>query len=68
MMGLSLPDIELHDIGKKNGGATSAQVVNAIIVELNAKLVLALAKAVAINAVGGPAIGVGLGIKSLLEK
>lgn len=68
MMDLSLPDIELHNIGKKSGGATSAQVVNAIIVELNAKLVLALAKAVAINAVGGPAIGIGMGIKSLLGK
>ena len=68
MMDLSLPDIELHNIGKKSGGATSAQVVKAIIAELNAKLVLALAKAAAINAVGGPAIGIGMGIKSLLEK
>lgn len=68
MMDLSLPDIELHNIGKKSGGATSAQVVNAIIVELNAKLVLALAKTAAINAVGGPAIGIGMGIKSLLGK
>lgn len=68
MMDLSLPDIELHNIGKKSGGATSAQVVKAIIAELNAKLVLALAKSAAINAVGGPAIGIGMGIKSLLGK
>jgi uncharacterized protein involved in outer membrane biogenesis len=68
MMDLSLPDIELRNIGRKTGGATSAQVVKAIIAELNAKLVLALAKAAAINAVGGPAIGIGMGIKSLLEK
>lgn len=68
MMDLSLPDIELHNIGRKSGGATSAQVVKAIIAELNAKLVLALAKAAAINAVGGPAIGIGMGIKSLLGK
>lgn len=68
MIDLSLPDIELHDIGRKSGGATSAQVVKAIIIELNAKLILALAKAAAINAVGGPAIGIGMGIKSLLGK
>lgn len=68
MLDLTLPDIELHNIGKKSGGATSAQVVKAIIAELNAKLALALAKSVAIGAVGGPAIGIGMGIKSLLGK
>lgn len=68
MLDLTLPDIELHNIGKKSGGATSAQVVKAIIAELNTKLALALAKSVAIGAVGGPAIGIGMGIKSLLGK
>jgi hypothetical protein len=65
---LSLPDIELHGIGRKGGGATSAQVVKAVIAELNAKLVVALAKTAAIGAVGGPAIGAGMAIKSLMGK
>lgn len=68
MLDLNLPDIELHNIGKKNGGATSAQVTRAIIAELNAKLAIALAKTAAIGAVGGVAVGVGMGIKSLLGK
>jgi hypothetical protein len=65
MLDLKLPDIELRNVGKKSGGATSAQVTKAIVAELNAKLALALAKAVAVGAVGGVAIGVGMGIKSL---
>lgn len=68
MLDLSLPDIELHNIGKKSGGATSAQVVAAIVAKLNAELAIALAKSAAIGAVGGVAIGVGMGIKSLLVK
>ena len=65
---LSLPDIELYNIGKKSNGATSAQVTRAIIAELNTKLALALAKAAAIGAVGGPAIGAGMAVKSILGK
>lgn len=68
MIDLSLPDIELHNIGKKRGGATAAQVVKAIITELNTRIAIALAKSAAIGAVGGVAIGVGLGIKKLLGK
>lgn len=68
MIELSLPDIELHNIGKKRGGATSAQVVKAIIAELNTQIAIALAKTAAIGAVGGVAIGIGLGVKSLLDK
>lgn len=65
VLDLKLPDIELRNVGKKSGGATSAQVTKAIVAELNAKLALALAKAVAVGAVGGVAIGVGMGLKSL---
>jgi hypothetical protein len=65
---LSLPDIELHDVGKKSGGATSAQVVRALVAELNAKLVLALAKTAVISGVGGVAVGAGMAVKSLLGK
>lgn len=65
---LSLPDIELHGIGRKSGGATSAQVVKAIVAELNSKLMLALAKTAAIGAVGGPVIGAGMALKGLLSK
>jgi hypothetical protein len=65
---LSLPDIELHNIGKKTNGATSAQVTGAIIAELNKKLALALAKTAAIGAVGGPAIGAGMALKKMLGK
>lgn len=68
MVDIKLPDIELHDIGKNSGGATSAQVVKAIIAELNAKMAVALAKTAAIGAVGGVAIGAGMAVKSLLGK
>lgn len=63
---LTLPDIELHNIGKNNGGATSAQVVKAIVTELNNKLMLAVAKAAIIGGVGGVAAGAGALIKGLL--
>jgi hypothetical protein len=66
MLDLKLPDIELRNVGKKSGGATSAQVAKAIVAELNAKLAIALAKTAAIGAVGGVAVGVGIGIKKLL--
>ena len=65
---LSLPDIELHNIGKKSGGATSAQVARAIIAELNAKLALALAKTAVVTGVGGVAVGAGLAVKNLLGR
>lgn len=65
---LSLPDIELHNIGKKGGGATSAQVTRAVIAELNAKLALALAKAAVVTSVGGVAVGASLAVKSLLGR
>ncbi|MBK9162072.1 MAG: hypothetical protein IPM27_11020 [Nitrosomonadales bacterium] len=68
MIDLTLPDIELRNIGKKRGGATSAQVVSAIIGELNTQIAISLAKSAAIGAVGGAAIGIGMGIKSLLGK
>ena len=68
MVNLSLPDIELSNLGKKSGGATSAQVVKAIIVELNAKIALALAKSALISTVGGPVVGAGMAIKGLLSK
>lgn len=68
MIELSLPDIELHNIGKKRGGATSAEVVKAIISELNTQIAIALAKSAAVGAVGGVAIGIGMGVKSLLGK
>jgi hypothetical protein len=66
MLDLTLPDIELHNIGKKNGGATSAQVVKAIVTELNNKLMLAVAKVAIIGGVGGVAVGAGALIKGLL--
>lgn len=68
MLDLKLPDIELRNIGKKSGGATSAQVTRAIIAELNTQLAIALAKTAAIGAVGGVAVGVGAGLKSLFGK
>lgn len=68
LMELTLPDIELHNIGKKTGGATSAQVVKAIISELNTKLALALAKAAVVGGVGGVVVGAGVAAKSLFGK
>lgn len=67
MVELKLPDIELRNVGKKSGGATAAQVVKAVITELNIKLALALAKAAVIGGVGGAVVGAGMAIKSLLK-
>lgn len=66
LMDLKLPDIELRNLGRKKGGATAAEVANAIVAELNRKLAIELAKAAAVGAVGGVAIGVGMGIKNLM--
>ncbi len=68
MMELTLPDIELRNVGKKTGGATSAQVTKAIIVELNTKLALALAKTAVIGGVGGVVVGAGAALKGLFDK
>ncbi|MFZ2524739.1 MAG: hypothetical protein WAW87_05440 [Candidatus Ferrigenium altingense] len=68
MLELKLPDIELRNVGKKAGGATSAQVTKAIIAELNTKLALALAKAAVIGGVGGVVVGAGAAIKGLFDK
>ena len=68
MMELTLPDIELRNVGKKTGGATSAQVVKAIVAELNTQLAIALAKAAVIGGVGGVVVGAGAAIKGLFDK
>jgi len=68
MLELTLPDIELRNVGKKTGGATSAQVAKAIIAELNAKLAMALAKAAVIGGVGGVVVGAGVALKGLFDK
>lgn len=68
MLELTLPDIELRNVGKRTGGATSAQVVKAIITELNIKLALALARTAAIGGVGGVVIGAGAALKGLFDK
>lgn len=65
---LSLPDIELHNIGKSSGGVTSAQLTKMIVAELNAKLALAIAKTAIIGAAGGVVVGAGMAIKGLLGK
>lgn len=68
MLELTLPDIELRNVGKRAGGATSAQVVKAIITELNTQLALALAKAAVIGGVGGVVVGAGVALKGLFDK
>ncbi len=68
MLELNLPDIELRNVGKRAGGATSAQVVKAIITELNTQLAIALAKAAVIGSVGGVVVGAGAALKGLFDK
>lgn len=68
MLELTLPDIELRNVGKKTGGATSAQVVKAVVAELNTKLAIALAKVAVIGGVGGVVVGAGAAIKGLFDK
>ena len=67
LLDLKLPDIELRNIGKKSGGATSAQVTKAIIAELNKKISIEVAKVAAVGAVGGVPLAIGVGIKKLLD-
>lgn len=67
MLELTLPDIELRNVGKKTGGATSAQVVKAVVAELNTKLAIALAKVAVIGGVGGVVVGAGAAIKGLFQ-
>lgn len=43
---LTLPDIELHNIGKDTGGATSAQVVRELVGELLKQMALAIPKTI----------------------
>src|SRR5574340_611274 len=68
MLELTLPDIELRNVGRKTGGATSAQVVKAIIAELTTQLALALAKTAVIGGVGGVVVGAGVALKGLFDK
>lgn len=68
LVDLNLPDINLRNIGRKSGGATSAEVTKAIIGEVNKQLTIALAKTAAIGAVGGVAIGAGVAIKNMFGK
>lgn len=68
LMDLRLPDIELRNIGKRQGGASAAEVASAVIAELNRKLAIELAKVAAAGAVGGAAIGVGMAISRFLAK
>jgi hypothetical protein len=65
---LSLPDIELHNIGKQSGGTSPAQVIKTIIAELNAKIIPALANTVPIGKVGDMVHDAGHSVKSLLGK
>jgi hypothetical protein len=65
---LLLPDIELHNIGKQSGGTSPAQVIKAIIAELNAKIIPALANTATNGKVGDMALDAGKSVKSLLGK
>lgn len=57
-LSLPLPDIELHNIGKDKGGASSASVVKSIIGAVNGKLVGSIARGV-VEGVGSAVKGVG---------
>lgn len=63
---LALPDIELRNIGKNSGGVNAGQLTRAIINELNAKLVSALARTAVVSGAGSVAMGVSNAVKSLL--
>lgn len=52
ILDLSLPDIELHNLGQLVGGITSAQIAQAILSELDTKPTLAPAKAAVISGMG----------------
>ena len=64
---LGLPDIELRDIGKKAGGVDSSNLAKAIITELNAQTMRAIAKTVT-DRVGAAADSAKNAIKGIFGK
>ena len=65
---LSLPDIELHNIGKQSSGTSPAQVIKSIIAELNGKIIPAIANTAVIDKAGDMALDAGKSVKNLLGK
>ncbi|MDR2000689.1 MAG: hypothetical protein LBP94_04050, partial [Zoogloeaceae bacterium] len=66
-MNIDLPDIELRDIGKKTGGVDSSGLAKAIISELNAQTMKAVAKSVT-DSVGAAADSTKKTIQGLFGK
>ncbi|MGC2166878.1 MAG: hypothetical protein WA632_12805 [Gallionella sp.] len=65
---LSLPDIELHNIGKQSDGASPGKVIKSIVTEINSKLALALANSAKLGKLGDKVKDAGSSLKSLLGK
>ena len=64
---LSLPNIDLHNIGKDKGGATSGEVTKAIIDALSSQLTKSVGRAAksAVESVGKAAKGLGSSMKEM---
>ncbi len=65
---LSLPDIELHNIGKQSGGTSPGKVIKSIFGEINSKLALALANTAALEKLGDKVKDAGISLKGLFGK
>lgn len=65
---LSLPDIEMHNIGKKSGGASPGAAIKSIFSEVNSKLASAITNSAALGALGDKVKDAGNSLKSLLGK
>jgi hypothetical protein len=64
---IDLPDIELRDIGKKTGGVDASNLAKAIISELNARTLQAVAKSVT-NSVGAATDSAKKALKGFIGK
>ncbi|MDR2239573.1 MAG: AsmA family protein [Zoogloeaceae bacterium] len=67
LMDISLPDIQLRDIGKKTGGVDSSNLAKAIISALNAQIVQSIAKSIT-SGVGAAADSAKNAVKGLFGK
>jgi uncharacterized protein involved in outer membrane biogenesis len=65
---LSLPDIEMHNIGKNSGGASPGAAIKSIVSEINAKLASAITHSAALGALGDKVKDAGNSLKGLLGK
>lgn len=67
-VGLSLPDIELRNLGKNSGGTSPGKVIKSVFAEINSKIALALANTAGLEKLGDKVKDAGNSLKGLLGR